>query len=143
MNILVIDDEPDIVLELCSYFKRRGHKVIGADGVERAFHALAGDVIFDLVLADMRMPVGTGEDVLRVCMRVLNPCPALILMTGLADEEDIKRAKSYGALSVFRKPLVPRQLDEAVRLAEQHLAQRSPEAAKPVARPSAFFASAA
>jgi DNA-binding NtrC family response regulator len=140
MNILVIDDEPDIVIELCSYFKRRGHRVVGAEGVVSAFHALAGDTRFDMVLADMRMPSGSGEDVLRVCTRVVQPCPALILMTGLADEADIQRATEYGALTVFRKPLVPRQLDEAVRLAEQVNMLR-PENEKPATRASVFYAS--
>jgi CheY-like chemotaxis protein len=142
MNVLVIDDEPDIVLELCGYFKRRGHRVTGCDGVEQAFNLLAGDAKFDLVLADMRMPVGTGEDVLRVCMRVLKPCPALILMTGLADDKDVQRAKSYGALTVFRKPLVPRQLDEALRLTEQHRALRTHELKTQVARTPTYYAAA-
>jgi DNA-binding NtrC family response regulator len=143
MNILVIDDEPDIVVELCGYFKRRGHRVVGAEGVEPAFHALAGDTKFDLVLADMRMPAGSGEDVLRVCTRVVKPCPALILMTGLADESDIQRAMGYGALTVFRKPLVPRQLEEAVRLAEQFHALRDSAGDRAAQRPSVFYASLA
>lgn len=117
MNILVIDDEPDITAELCDYLRRKGHHVVEADGIEPALRALAGRQKFDLVLADMRMPVGGGEDVLRVCKRVLDPCPAVILMTGLADETDVRRAKLQGALTVYRKPIVPRQLNEALWLA--------------------------
>jgi hypothetical protein len=38
-------------------------------------------------------------------------------MTGVADETDVRRAKLGGALTVYRKPIVPRQLNEALLLA--------------------------
>jgi CheY-like chemotaxis protein len=120
MNILVIDDELEITAELRDYLNRKGHHVVEADGVEAALQALAGNVRFDLILADMRLPTGTGEDVLRVCQRVLDPAPAVVLMTGVADECDVRRAKLNGALTVYRKPIVPRQLTEALQLATHH-----------------------
>jgi two-component system response regulator PilR (NtrC family) len=112
MHILVVDDDPDILCELCSFLGRRGHDVVGANGVREAVAAMGRDR-FAIVLTDMRMPDGSGLDVLRAATDV-DPPPLKLVMTGQAGEEDLNEAHRLGARDIFFKPLSLRAILAAV-----------------------------
>lgn len=116
MKILVVDDETDIVDELRSFLQRRGHDVTGAGGVDQARAALDNDGGFDVVMTDMRMPPGSGVEVVQACNR-LTTRPAVLLMTGQASETDVDDALRAGAQAVLWKPLSLRKVMEAVAAA--------------------------
>lgn len=117
MNVLVVDDEPDIVAEVCGFLQRRGFKPIAADGVMAARQALDGAVPIDIVLTDMRMPPGSGLEVLQNCVG-RDPRPAMLVMTGQASEDEIAGAVKIGAATVFPKPLSLRTLLETLKKME-------------------------
>lgn len=118
MKILVVDDEADIVDELCSFLTRRGHQVIGAGGVDQAFAALDDGNGFDVVVTDMRMPPRSGVEVVSACSRLATP-PAVLLMTGQATSSDVNEALSAGAHSVIWKPVSLRGVMEALAAVAQ------------------------
>lgn len=113
MKILVVDDETDIVDELRSFLERRGHEVTGADGVDQARAALDNGGNFDVVMTDMRMPPGSGVDVVHACSRLATR-PVVLLMTGQASEADVDDALRAGAQAVLWKPLSLRKVMDAV-----------------------------
>lgn len=113
MKILVVDDEIDIVDELCTFLMRRGHQVIGAGSVDQACAALGGDCRFDVVVTDMRMPPRSGVEVVSACSRLATP-PAVLLMTGQATASDVDEALGAGARSVIWKPISLRGVMEAL-----------------------------
>ena len=119
MRILVVDDESCIVDEVCDFLRRRGHETVAAGGVEEASRALQTTAPFDVVLTDMKMPQGSGLDVLRAGTRSA-PRPTTLLMTGQADDGDVERATAEGALSVLSKPLSLRKIVEALALVERY-----------------------
>jgi response regulator RpfG family c-di-GMP phosphodiesterase len=63
-HLLVVDDEAAARGTLSLLLRKRGHRVLEADGVTAAGKRLAEEV-FDLVVTDLRMPDGDGLDVLR------------------------------------------------------------------------------
>ena len=63
-HLLVVDDEPSARSTLVLLLRKRGHRVVEADGVMSATAKLS-DEVFDLVVTDLRMPDGDGLDVLR------------------------------------------------------------------------------
>jgi CheY-like chemotaxis protein len=105
MNILLVDDEEAIVEELGRFLRRRGHEVVAAGGVDAALRALDNDGPFDVVLTDLRMPDGTGLDVVRACRARPHPRPAALVMSGHAGRADIAQAREDGALHFFPKPV--------------------------------------
>lgn len=105
MRILLVDDEEDIVEELGRFLRRRGHEVVGAGGVDAAMRALDNDRPFDVVLTDLRMPDGSGLDVLRACRDCPQPRPAALVMSGHAGRAEIAQAREDGALHFFPKPV--------------------------------------
>jgi CheY-like chemotaxis protein len=122
MRILVVDDESYIVDEVCDFLRRRGHEPVAAGSVEEAAGLLAAAPPFDVVLTDMKMPQGSGLDVLRACNRSGPPRPTTLLMTGQSDDGDVERATAEGALSVLWKPLSLRKILEALALVERYRA---------------------
>lgn len=113
MKILVVDDEADIVDELCGFLERRGHDVTGVGGVEQARAALGAGTTFDVVVTDMRMPPGTGVEVVSACTELARP-PAVVLMTGQASDSDVEDAMKAGARSVIWKPLSLRKVADTL-----------------------------
>ena len=63
-DLLVVDDEASARSTLALLLRKRGHRVLEAEGVTAAMKRL-GDEVFDLVVTDLRMPDGDGLDVLR------------------------------------------------------------------------------
>ena len=67
IRILVVDDEPDILLGLSALLERQGHCVKTFDEPAQALeHIASGDVDYDLVITDYRMPGGiSGLDLAK------------------------------------------------------------------------------
>ena len=67
IRILVVDDEPDILLVLSALLERWGHYVKTFDKPAQALeHIASEDVHYDLVITDYRMPGGiSGLDLAK------------------------------------------------------------------------------
>ena len=67
IKILVVDDEPDILLRISALLERRGHCVKTFDMLAQALeHIASGDVHYDLIITEYRMPGGmTGLDLAK------------------------------------------------------------------------------
>jgi DNA-binding NtrC family response regulator len=118
MNVLVVDDEAEIVEEVCGFLRRRGFEPIAANGVEAARSALEGQSQVDIVLTDMRMPPGSGLEVLKASVAHASR-PAMLVMTGQATDEETREALRVGAASILPKPLSLRAVLEALRKIER------------------------
>src|SRR5271163_3183698 len=95
-SVLVVDDEPGIRTALRANFLRHGWRVETACGVRDAIRNLEGRE-YDLVVTDMRMPDGTGMEVMRSA-RQLCPGAAIILLTAYGSVPDAVSAMRDGAL---------------------------------------------
>jgi DNA-binding NtrC family response regulator len=100
---MVVDDEPGIRTALRANFLRHGWKVEVAASVREAISHLEGKE-FDLVVTDIRMPDGTGMEVMRAT-RQLSPGTAVILLTAYGSVPDAVSAMRDGALDYLTKPI--------------------------------------
>jgi len=107
-HLLVVDDEPSARSTLALLLRKRGHRVLEADGVTSAMTRLAEEV-FDLVVTDLRMPDGNGLDVLRAA-KAHAPATEVILLTAYAEWKSAKEAIRLGALDYFEKGQEPDEL---------------------------------
>jgi len=107
-SILVVDDELSARTTLALLLRKRGHRVLQADGVATAVERLAEQPV-DLVVTDLRMPDGNGLDVLRA-VKARQPDAAVILLTAFAGWESAKEAIQGGALDYFEKGHDPDEL---------------------------------
>lgn len=101
-RVLIVDDEPDILLMVRVNLEGEGFEtVLAADG-ETALERIRSDRP-DVVLLDVMMPVLDGWGVLEG-MRDLPHPPATIVVSAKASPGDLARAYQLGAAGYVTKP---------------------------------------
>lgn len=82
--ILVVDDDDDVreLIELA--LAGQGHDVVGVAGGQAALERLA-EQAYDLVVCDLSMPELDGPAVYRAIERQPPPRPAVVFVSGYAD----------------------------------------------------------
>ncbi len=105
-RILIVDDEPTILLSLSYCLKTDGVEVITSSRIEAAEEALAR-YPFDLVIADIRMSGMYGIEGLELLRYVkeLNPVTAVIIMTAYGSPEIKEEAFKRGSYYYYEKPV--------------------------------------
>ena len=123
MRVLVIEDDPRIVSFLDKGLSAEGHSVTCATTAPEAEAALDayGDAV-DLVMLDLGLPAGDGEDILRRLRRRGSAVPVIVL-TARAEVADRVRGLDAGANDYLTKPFA---FDEL--LARMRAVRRSVEA---------------
>lgn len=125
-KVLVLDDEPDVVAELCEYLESCGYSTVGATSVADAGQAFEADAALRLLLVDLRMPEQDGLGMIEALQRTHGdsaPFEAMIL-TGHGGEEDVIRALRLGLADYQRKPLDLAEVGRCVEKLEARLTER-------------------
>lgn len=114
-SILVVEDEPNIVLSLQFLMKKAGFEVRVANDGEEAL-SLVQDRAPDLILLDVMIPKRDGFD---VCQTIrANPDwkdVYIILLTAKGREVDREKGIALGANDYVTKPFSTRDLTEKVK----------------------------
>jgi len=100
--MLVADDERGMQEFLEIFFRRQGHTVTLASGVEEARMCLDADDV-DIVISDMQMPDGSGLEVLRHANEVAPDVP-VVMITAFATTDTAIAAMKEGAFDYITKP---------------------------------------
>ncbi|MBN2059553.1 MAG: sigma-54-dependent Fis family transcriptional regulator [Deltaproteobacteria bacterium] len=117
-KILIIDDEPEFLHVLKSYFSFEGYEVFTAGSAEEGLK-LIGQTFFDAVVTDMAMPGGkSGLDLLREIRQTDGILP-VIIMTGVGTIESAVEAIQIGAFHYVTKPFNTQELEIMVRRATE------------------------
>ena len=104
-TLMIIDDDPDLLDLLCSFFKQRGYNVLTfADAREALDEIESGKIAVDVVLSDFKLPVMSGVDFIKR-IRKMNLVLPIILMTAEGSLEVSLEAIEAGAYDFVLKPL--------------------------------------
>lgn len=119
-KILVIDDEELIIRSLKKLLEKEGFAVFVAKNGQDAV-VMAEEESFDLLIADIRMPGINGVETVQgiyedLKERNLENIPA-IFITGYADEEIKKKAKTLKPIAYIYKPFDISELVDKVKAA--------------------------
>ena len=114
-TILCVDDEPATGVVLEHHLTKIGHRPLLASSVEEAFRTIQRTTV-DLVIADYRMPVATGLDLLQLLEKERLRIP-VIIMTGHSSVEHAVISIKSGAIDYLTKPIRPETLEIAVNQA--------------------------
>lgn len=103
-RVLIVDDAPGVTDVLAMKLKREGYDVvITQTAAGAAEHVEAGE--FDVILLDIRLPDGSGLDVLkRLRQRRSQLDTPIIMISGLDQTNDVVAALRYGANDYITKP---------------------------------------
>ena len=103
LHVLVVDDEPALRQILAAAVTKAGYSVEQASGVTEAAAKLArGD--FDVALCDIKMPDGSGIDLVRNS-RAAGIETTFIMVTGFASIDTAVEALRAGASDYITKPV--------------------------------------
>ncbi len=111
-SIMIVDDEPDILIVLGEFLSKEGFKVLTAKDGRQAIEKLKGNKV-DLVLLDMAMPNLNGIETLRE-LKKLKPDVSVIMITAYRDAEKVVEAFRLGAYDCIFKPFDLKYLRQAV-----------------------------
>lgn len=112
-RILIVEDEPDIVLSLEEDLGRQGYQTqVAADGEQGLELGKAGD--WDLILLDVMLPRMNGFDVCAALRRAGVSAP-IILLTARVQEAEKVLGLDCGADDYVTKPFSLRELRARIR----------------------------
>jgi DNA-binding response OmpR family regulator len=113
-KILIVDDEPNIVLSLEYLMKREGYEVLVAHDGQEALDVLRRERP-RLVLLDVMMPKKSGFEVCQELRADDALKDTLVLMlTAKGRETDIAKGQGVGANAYMTKPFSTRDLVQKV-----------------------------
>jgi len=114
-EILIVDDEPNIILSLEFLMKKEGYDVRTASNGEEALHAIKESKP-DLVLLDVMMPCVDGYE---VCESVRSDPEfndvRIVMLTAKGREVEREEGLALGADDYVTKPFATRDLVDKVR----------------------------
>ena len=120
LDILLVDDEPDIELLAGEALRDVGHRVIVArDGAEALEQVRVR--AFDLMICDIRLPKVDGLTLFRQT-RQQSPDTTIILMTAFAAVQDAVAAVKEGAHDYLTKPFEIDEITLRVKRIAEHRA---------------------
>ena len=114
-RILIVDDEPNIVISLEFLMKRKGHEVKVVSDGQSALAAVA-EFAPHVILLDVMMPRLNGYE---VCQRIReNPAwesMKIIMLTAKGRDVDVTKGLAVGADAYVTKPFSTSELVEKVQ----------------------------
>lgn len=114
-RILIVDDEPNIVVSLEFLMKREGFEVAVAGDGEAALHAVEAKMP-DLVLLDIMLPKKNGFE---VCQTIrANPkwqAVKIVMLTAKGRDTEVAKGTALGADAYMTKPFSTKDLIAQVR----------------------------
>ena len=111
-RILLVEDHADTTLMMQRLLARRGYAVTVATTLAEAMQAVESRT-FDLLLADLGLPDGSGLDLMRTVASRTPTLPAIAL-SGYGMPEDARKSLDAGFLAHIPKPVAIERLWAAI-----------------------------
>ncbi len=115
MKIVVVDDEPTIVLMCRRVLESQGHAVQGFTDVRTALARLEAEAA-DLLVVDYKMPELNGLEFIQRVWAV-RPGLRVVMITAHGTREVMEQATRSGVRTVVLKPFTPSELAQGVAAA--------------------------
>lgn len=133
MKILLVDDEPFIVqgLQAMIEWEKYGCEIAGTAGNGQEALAFLKENTVDLIIADIRMPVMDGLELLAKIRKEKISDAWFVILSGYSDFQYAREALRYECMDYILKPVKKEELEEilekAGKLQEKRLEQEKRE----------------
>ncbi|MHC8370096.1 response regulator [Pseudomonas sp. MDT1-85] len=126
IKVLVVDDEPLVVEELCEFIERNGYRCVPCQSGKQAIERFNAYEDIGLVLCDLQMPDMDGIQLVQALQRLSGKHRAFeaIMLTGRADKQDVIKALRAGFADYYQKPIDLAELLEGLQRQEVVLQER-------------------
>jgi DNA-binding NtrC family response regulator len=117
-KIIVLEDDLVVRKSLEQQLRYRRYDVASATTIAEAQELLTKDN-FDLMIVDVRLPDGSGTDLLKQ-MQSRPSRPLVVMVSGFGTVDLAVECMSNGAFTFLTKPFSPEQLAVTLKKAEEH-----------------------
>jgi len=126
VKLLVVDDEPYIVEELCELLSANGYTCLGCHSAAQACELFSRDPKVGIILCDLHMPGMNGISLVHELERIAgNERPfEAIIFTGQTESQDVIAAMRAGVADFYQKPIDTHGVLNALKRLEQSLSKR-------------------
>jgi two-component system, NtrC family, response regulator PilR len=115
ITVLLVEDDGDLRTLLGRYLARMGIDIQTAGNLADAVKAIQSEEVpFGIVFTDLRLPDGTGLDVVRTA-RTRSAETLVTVVTGYASMETAIESIRAGAYDYISKPVLPNELGVHLR----------------------------
>jgi two-component system response regulator FlrC len=114
-ELLVVDDEPQMLIAINETLRRKGYNVTTAGSGMEALCRIK-ERYYQLVLTDLRMPEVSGLDLLKK-VKTFSPQTPVVLLTAYGTIQNAVDAMRHGAFDYLLKPFSSESLEAVVRRA--------------------------
>jgi DNA-binding NtrC family response regulator len=121
--MLIVEDDAILRKTLVKSFTKNGYRVVESGDSEEAIKIMKTD-IFDLVLSDLQLGIGTGLDVLMSSKKI-QPESEVIIMTAFGSVHSAVEAIQNGASDYITKPFKNEELIFKVNKAMERIGLRN------------------
>jgi CheY-like chemotaxis protein len=108
-KILIVDDEPDLLKVTLLRLEKTGYEVFGGVDGQEALD-MARQIIPDLIILDVYLPVIKGDDVAQILKRGDELKHIPIILISATTRTLNERARESGADAYLAKPFEPEEL---------------------------------
>ena len=126
-KILIVDDEPRILLLMQSLLKANGYDIVTAGSGEKALEVVRGGGI-DIAVTDLRMQPMDGMTLFKEIHQIAPKMP-VILLTAYASVETAIEAMKLGIFDYITKPFKVDDMVACLRRAEEKVRKQATHAA--------------
>ena len=116
MRVLIVEDNPSLLENICQFLIREGHTCYEATNVLEASDALISQPV-DMVILDIMLPDGEGFEVLS-CIQDLEIDPGVLIVSARNALDDKLKGLDLGADDYLTKPF--HQIGKSTRLNSSH-----------------------
>ncbi|WP_425929030.1 response regulator [Pseudomonas sp. NyZ201] len=126
VKVLVVDDQREIVEELCEFLESNGYRCVACTSSANAMERFVADPTIGLVVCDLNMPEYDGIELVKVLKKKAGQERIFeaIMLTGRAEKQDVIKALRQGFADWYQKPVDVHELLEGVRRQEAELLAR-------------------
>jgi two-component system response regulator FlrC len=125
-ELLVVDDEPQMLIAINEILRRRGYSITTAGSGIEALCRLK-EKYYQLVITDMRMPEVSGLDLLKK-VKNMAPQTPVVLLTAYGTIQNAVDAMRNGAFDYLLKPFSSESLERVVKHALDSAPERNGKA---------------
>ncbi|MCU7835587.1 MAG: PAS domain S-box protein [gamma proteobacterium symbiont of Taylorina sp.] len=116
-TILVVDDEPGLIIVACSQLKELGYKTLSAGTGHEAVKLLHQHKEINILFSDVIMPGGMNGYELAEQAELINPAIKVLLASGFTKKALVKNGQSRFAAHLLAKPYSFKELALGIRKA--------------------------
>jgi len=103
MNVLLLEDEPDLSAVACEQIESRGHKVFPALDIAHARSILQDDSVdIDILIADQQVPDGNGSR-FAIETKGMPVGIKVVVVSGQLNIADVEQLEAHG-VDYYNKP---------------------------------------